>query len=116
MSIGINIFGKCNGKDCIARKKNVIVPLGRTSQFDLINEKEKLLCPKCESFIIPKTVGFYCCEYKVSGIKLEDSIHPKPFEFNGIADSKNSIKYFYPVKNGNTFLAKLEIEVTKFLD
>ena len=46
VSIGINIFGKCNGKDCIARKKNVIVPLGRTSQFDLINEKEKIIMPK----------------------------------------------------------------------
>ena len=115
---GINIYGKCNGKDCIARKKEVIVPLKGIKEFDLINEKdkEKLICPKCESFIIPKTVGFHLCEYRVSGIKFNDNDNQsRNFEFTGIANSKNSIQYFNPEENGSTLMIKLKIEVIQFL-
>ena len=113
---GINIYGKCNGKDCIARKKEVIVPLKGIREIDLINEKEKLICPKCESFIIPKTVGFHLCEYRVSGTKFnENDNQRRNFEFTGIANSKNSIQYFNPEENGITLMIKLKIEVIQFL-
>ena len=116
VSKGINIYGKCNGKDCIARKKIVIIPLKNIIEFDLIGEKEKLICPKCESFIIPKTVGFHLCEYRISGIKFNDNDNQtRNFEFSGIANSENSIQYFNPEENGSTLMIKLKIEVTKFL-
>ena len=108
---GINIFGKCNSKICPAGKKIVVVPLENIRTFDLIEEREKLVCPECEGFIYAQTVGFHLCEYKISGRKLEG----ESFEFSGRADSKKSIQYYDPDKNGNTILVDMIFEVTQFL-
>jgi hypothetical protein len=107
---GINIYGICKGKNCIAYKKEVVVPQRKIKKFDLIKEKDNLECPKCGGIIIPKTLGFHLCKYKVSGKKYSNNII-EPFEFEGKAENENSIQYFNPDENGETMLVKLIIEV-----
>jgi len=63
---GINIFGICNFKKCKAFKKEVVVRI-KKKKLDLIKERDELFCPECEATIIPKTVGFYLCEFKIYG-------------------------------------------------
>ena len=107
---GINIYGICKGKNCIAYKKEVVVRQRGIQKFDLIKEKDNLECPKCGGVIIPKTLGFHLCKYKVSGKKYSNNMI-EPFEFEGKAENQNSIQYFNPDKNGETMLVELIIEV-----
>lgn len=112
---GINIFGKCIYRKCPeAYNKEVIIPLGNKNHFNLINEREILLCPVCEAPVIPKTVGFHLCEYKIKGKKFENEKY-QSFELNGKADNKDSIQYFNPDINGETMFGELIIEISKYL-
>ena len=110
---GINIFGICHCKKCIAYKKEVVVRIAE-KKFDLINEKDKLFCPECESLIIPKTVGFYLCKFRIYGKKIVDDNIVK-FE-NDIdeANNKKSVKYFDPELNGEVEVSKLIFEVLEY--
>ena len=110
---GINIYGLCQEKNCIAYNQEVVVHI-KHNYFDLIREKNDLKCPKCNNIIIPKTVGFLQCEYKVKGTKR---INYEEFNFNGIADKSGKIKYFNSKENinGKAEMIELNFEVTKYL-
>ena len=111
---GINIYGICKFKKCKAYNKEVIAPLRKRKEFDLIEEKDILECPECQAIIYPKTVGFHLCEYKIKGTKFENG-EGIPFEFNAKADNKDSVQYYNPDKNGKTTIVELIIEITKYL-
>ena len=111
---GINIYGICKNKKCIAYKKEVIFPLSNKKRLDLIEEKYDLECPECGNIINPKTVGFYLCNYKIKGVKFQDD-KKEHFEFEGQAPKKDCIQYFNPDKNGETTIVELIIEVTEYL-
>ena len=111
---GINIYGICKGKKCKAYKKEVVVRLKNIKKFDLIKEKDDLECPECGGMIIPKTLGFHLCEYKIEGSKVVGK-KVEDFEIKGIAENANSIQYFIPDKNGETMIVKLIIEITRDL-
>ena len=114
VSKGINVYGICKGKKCKAYNKEVICPLKNKKIFNLLDEKENLECPICGSLIIPKTLGFFSCEYRIKGKKCEnDTI--TPFELRDKASNKDSIRYFNPDKNGKTMITELIVEVIKFL-
>lgn len=114
VSRGINIFGICKNKKCNAYKKEVVVPLQKAKDFNLIKSRDNLECPLCEVPITPKTIGFHLCEYIIKGTKFENRV-TESFEFKGKATNKNSIQYYNPEKNGETLIVELIIEVTKFL-
>ena len=110
---GINIYGFCQEKNCIAYNQEVVVPINK-NYFDLLYEKNDLKCPKCNNIIIPKTVGFLQCEYKVKGTKRKNY---EEFDFKGIADKSGIIKYYNSKENinGKAEMIELKFEVTKYL-
>lgn len=110
---GINIFGICHCKICKAYKKEVVVRI-KKKRFDLINEKDKLFCPECESLIIPKTVGFYLCKFKIYGKKIIDDEIEKFDNDIDEANNKKSLKYFDPELNGETVVSELIFEVIEY--
>lgn len=110
---GINIFGICHCKMCNAYKKEVVVRI-KKKRFDLINEKDKLFCPQCESLIIPKTVGFYLCKFRIYGKKIIDDQIEKFDNDIDEANNKNSVKYFDPELNGETVVSELIFEVIEY--
>ena len=113
-SKGINVYGICKGKKCKAYNMEVICPLIDKIIFNLLEERDDLECPICGGLIVPKTLGFFCCEYKIKGKKCEnDKIIP--FELRDKASNKNSMRYFNPDKNGRTIFTELIVEVIKFL-
>jgi len=114
VSKGINVYGICKGKKCEAYNKEVICPLKKKKYFDLLKERDDLECPICGYLMIPKTLGFYSCEYRIKGKKYE---HDKiiPFDFKDKSSQKDSIRYFNPDKNGNAMFIELIVEVINFL-
>ena len=111
---GINIFGICNFKKCKAYKKEVVVRI-KKKKLDLIKERDELFCPECEATIIPKTVGFYLCKFRIYGKKIEDDL-VKPFENEkDEANNKDSLKYFDPELNGEVIVTELIFEVLEYL-
>ena len=110
---GINIYGLCQEKNCIAFNKEVVVPINK-NYFDLLSEKHDLKCPKCNNIIIPNTVGFLQCEYKVKGKKRENR---EEFNFKEIADKSGKIKYYNSKENinGKAEMVELNFEITKYL-
>ena len=113
-SKGINIFGICNCKNCKAYKKEVVVIINK-KKFDLIKERDDLFCPECGANIIPKTVGFHLCKYKIYGKKIEeDKIVPFDNDIDE-ANNKDSLKYFEPELNGEITMIELIFEVIEYL-
>ena len=111
---GINIFGICPRKKCKAFNKEVVIPI-KKKIFDLIKEKENLFCPECDSLIIPKTVGFYLCKFRIYGKKIENDEIENFQNEDDMANNKNSLKYFDPDLNGEVMLIELIFEVLEYL-
>ena len=111
---GINIFGICNYRKCVAYKKEVIVNI-YNREFDLIKERDNLFCPECQSNIIPKTVGFHLCRYQISGKKIENDRVEKFMNPIDEAANSDSLKYFDPDSNGKVMMIELKIEVLEYL-
>ena len=108
---GINIYGFCKEKNCIAYNKEVVVPINK-NYFDLLRQKHDLKCPKCNNIIIPNTVGFLQCEYKVKGKKLKNC---EEFNFKEIADKSGKYYNSKDNINGKAEMVQLNFEVTKYL-
>ena len=108
-SKGINIYGFCKEKNCIAYNQEVVVPINK-NYFDLLGQKHDLKCPKCNNIIIPNTVGFLQCEYKVKGTKYEGH---EEFNINGIANKSDKIEYYNWKENinGKAKMVELNFEV-----
>ena len=111
---GINIFGICNYKNCVAYKEEVVVNINKT-KFDLIKERDSLFCPECQSPIIPKTVGFHLCRYQISGKKIENNRVEEFMNPIDEATNSDSVKYFDPDLNGEIMMIELKIEVLEYL-
>jgi hypothetical protein len=111
---GINIFGICNFKKCKAYKKEVVVRI-KKKKLDLIKERDELFCPECEATIIPKTVGFYLCKFRIYGKKIEDDRVEHFENEEDEANNKDSLKYFDPELNGEVTVTELIFEVLEYL-
>jgi len=111
---GINIFGICKFKKCNAYKKEVVVKI-KKKKFDLIKERDDLLCPECEAIIIPKTVGFYLCKFVFYGKKVENRQEEDFRNEEDEANNKDSLKYFDPELNGEVKITELIFEVLEYL-
>ena len=72
---GLNFYGICVCKFCDAGKdKNeVICPvnLKKNEEFNLIENRNKIVCPICSSYIEAKTIGIYGCKITVRGKQVE---------------------------------------------
>ena len=110
---GINIHGECKYEKCIAYNNGVIIPLRGIMIFNLIKERSNLKCPVCRGLIEPKTVSFFLCEYKVKGKNFQNG-NIKNFEFFGTANNRTAIEFYDPIKNGETTVIELTIEVISY--
>ena len=110
---GINIYGYCKNYSCIAYNQEVVLHINK-KYFDLLIEKNDLKCPICKNIIIPNTVGFLQCEYKINGRKMKNY---EEFNFKEIADKSGKIKYYNSKENinGKTEMVELFFEVLNYL-
>lgn len=115
---GINFFGNCVNKKCIAYNKEVSSPFG-FGTFDLIKDldpnNEK--CPKCPSCEIPllklETCGFMLCSYKYIGKKIEnDRVVPVNYE-NKISEP-HKLDYFDAGKDGENKSLWIDLKISAY--
>ena len=68
---GLNLFGKCKTRECIAYKEKVLHKLG-LGFFNIAKEKELAKCPCCKQKLIEVTnMVFSKCKYKVEGMSSD---------------------------------------------
>ncbi len=115
---GINLFGFCQNKNCIAYKKEVCHPFG-LGTFDLIkdlNSKSNKCpkCPACEYLLLElETCGFMKCKYHYYGKKIEkDQI--KKLDYSDSISEEHVIDYFEAGKNdeNKSFFYELKISAS----
>ena len=115
---GINLFGNCVNKNCIAYNKEVSSPFG-FGTFDLIKDLDQKneKCPKCPACEIPllklETCGFQMCRYKYIGKKFENGkIVPVNYE-NTISDT-DDLDYFDAGKSGENKSLWVELKISAY--
>ena len=67
---GINIHGICRNIYCDAHNREVISAKG----IQTWNIEDTCLCPECLEPIEKRTCGFYKCQWKVDGMKMDGAI------------------------------------------
>ena len=114
---GLNFFGICGCKMCDAGKKNseVIYPmkLGINEEFNLINNRDKIKCPICSSFIEPKTIGLYKCEISIYG-KYINNDRCVNFSQEFSSDSEDGIEEFKYGEDSDYIWTELIFKINKY--
>jgi hypothetical protein len=105
---GLNLFGKCIYSKCQAFKKEVIYQVGINIKFDFNEQQKEILCPICKKNFIPKTLGFWKCEYQIKGEKLKDGDYIK-VDINGRETKGDDFEYFDADENGTVNWNKLSV-------
>ncbi len=73
---GFSIFGNCTNEDCDACGKEVIHQWG-CNDFEFELHGSEATCPLCRETIIPKSFGFYQCEWNFGAIVLDKDFNKK---------------------------------------
>ena len=118
VSAGLNIFGNCENKKCIAYNQEVVYRTNYFNEvpvdgyvFNMNQEQQNIRCPICYKIIEPKTCGFWKCEYQFIGKKKVDGeiekYESKPKETQG-----ENFEYFDAIDNGETIWYELSIRVS----
>ena len=114
---GINLFGNCKNKKCIAFNKEVCSPFG-FGTFDLIEDLDAVNekcphCPACEFPLVKlETCGFKKCRYSYIGTKIENKSNLVPVNYNGSISEDHKIDYFKAGKNGENKSLWIELKIT----
>jgi len=115
---GINFFGNCVNKKCIAYNKEVSSPFG-FGTFDLMKDlnPDNEKCPKCPSCEIPllnlETCGFMLCKYKYVGKKIEnDKIVPVNYEKT--ISEPHHLDYFDAGKKGENKSLWIDLKISAY--
>jgi len=113
---GLNIFGICKNSKCEAFDKEVVYRVGIIhKKFNLQENVTKIKCPICDKIILPKTCGFWKCEYQFEGDKIEEGdlkhIDTKCKETKG-----DNFEYFNPYENKSVIWTNLNIYVIENQD
>jgi hypothetical protein len=113
---GLNIFGICQNKDCKAYKNEVVyIPENMDIKsnyfvFNVIEQRENMLCPICKSIIKSKTIGFYKCEYQIIGKKIEEG-KLKQYDSKPKETKNDNFEYFDSNENGEVEWTRLVIYI-----
>ena len=115
---GINFFGNCLNKKCIAYNKEVSSPFG-FGTFDLMKDltPDNEKCPKCPSCEIPllnlETCGFMLCKYKYDGKKIEND-KVVPVHYEKTISEPHKLDYFDAGKKGENKSLWIELKISAY--
>lgn len=119
VGVGINLFGPCKNKNCIAYNKEVSSKFG-FGTFDLIKDldPDNEKCPKCPSCEFPliklETCGFMKCKYSYIGTKIDDKDKYKliPVNYSNSISKAHELDYFETGKSGENKSLWTELKIT----
>ena len=105
---GLNLFGICKNVDCIAKDDEVVFQVGIYQKFNLQENISNIKCPICNGIIIPKTCGFWKCEYQFVGDKIEGGAL-KHVDTKCKETKDDDFEYFSPYDNDSALWVNLTI-------
>ena len=105
---GLNLFGICKNGKCIAHNKEVIFQVGINKKYNLQENVLNIKCPMCIGIIVPKTCGFWNCEYQFVGDKIEEG-ELKHVDTKSKETKDDDFEYFNPFENGSALWTNLTI-------
>ena len=105
------MFCLYKNSNCQAFNKEVINIVGIThKKYNLQENILNIKCPICARLIVPKTCGFWKCEYQFEGDKIEDGqlkhLNTRCKETKG-----DNFEYYNPFENGSSLWTNLNIYV-----
>ena len=113
---GLNLFGPCNNKKCIAYNKEVCSTFG-FGTFDLIKDlgdNEK--CPRCPACEFPllklETCGFKKCKYNYIGTKIENKTKLIPVNYFNSISEDDKLDYFQTESNEKNKIMWIELKIS----
>ena len=118
---GINLYGICEQKNCVANGKQVIMHV-YSNEFDVIKESFMGICPMCHKHFDLDTCSFFKCDYKTEGTyfdKKKDEWVDLPGEIESTSDRKDFYFDFKKVvqgKDGKVKYKKLILKVVRYHD
>ena len=113
---GLNLFGLCKNSKCKAFNEEVIHIVGIPNEkYNLQENVLNIKCPMCDGLVVPKTCGFWKCEYQFEGDKIEDG-KLKHIDTKCKETKDDNFEYFNPYDNGNALWTSLNIYVVKKQD
>ena len=108
---GLNLFGLCKNPECEAFNKEVIHKVGIIHKvYNLQKNILNIKCPICDGIMVPKTCGFYKCEYQFEGDKIEEG-KLKHVDTKCKETKEDDFEYFNPYENGSSLWTNLNIYV-----
>ena len=105
---GLNLFGICKNGKCIGHNKEVIFQVGINKKYNLQENVLNIKCPMCIGIIVPKTCGFWNCEYQFVGDKIEEG-ELKHVDTKSKETKDDDFEYFNPYENDSALWTNLTI-------
>ena len=111
VEVGLNIFGICKNSKCQAFNNEVIYKVGIThKKFNLQENILNIKCPLCDKPIVPKTYGFWYCEYQFEGDKIENG-ELKHINSKCKENKDDNFEYYNHYENDSALWTNLNIYV-----
>ena len=108
---GLNLFGICKNPKCEAFDKEVVYKVGIIhKKFNLQENVLNIKCPICDKIIVPKTCGFWECEYQFEGDKIENG-DLKHVDTKCKETKDDNFEYYNPYENDSALWTNLNIYV-----
>ena len=107
---GLNLFGLCQNKNCEAFDKEVVHKVGINLKYNLQENVLNIKCPMCNKLVVPKTCGFWDCEYQFEGDKIEAG-ELKLVDTESKETKGDDFEYYNPYENGSSLWTNLNIYV-----
>ena len=111
---GLNLFGNCLHKGCVAYNKEVSHQFG-FGTYNAINDPQtdkRPICPMCEDAITPITAGFMNCRYQFIGTKFEKG-DIKSVNYKNETHGNKHIHYLKTDSKNMSIWVELEITAKK---
>ncbi len=108
---GLNIQSKCKNKSCVAYEDTIYVKIGFVQNWDLLCNRQKIICPECNRKVVPLNFGFFNCKYEIEYEKIEDDGY-KSGRVNG-ASGKREFIVFDQYSSGKASFTQLIFNITK---
>ena len=105
---GLNLFGICKSVKCVANNKEVVFKVGINQKYNLQANVLNIKCPMCDGIIVPKTCGFWKCEYQFVGDKIEEGTL-KHVDTGSKETKDDDFEYFNPYENDSVLWTDLTI-------
>lgn len=111
VNYGLSIQSKCKNEICIAYQDTIYVNIGFVTNWNLLDNLKKIICPACQKRVVPLNFGFFNCKYEIEYEKIEEDDY-KDGKINGFSGKEEYI-IFDEYSSGKSTFTKMIFNITK---